>query len=215
MSNRPDADIAGATAAHARLLAHLADLTDAQVARPSLLPDWTVGHLLTHLAGNADSHVRMLEGAAAGEVVEQYEGGWRARDGAIEAGAGRPASVLVDDVRAASARLERLWATLPDQAWDGHGFNSDGGRRPCALLPFHRLREVEVHQADLGLGLSWDDWSDGYVSRELPRALATLPDRLADPASRRRLTAWLLDRTPSPGDLVVEGWDAHPEHYGR
>ena len=49
---------------------------------------------------------------------------------------------------------------------------------------------------------------DGYVDRELPHALATLPDRLADPAARRRLTAWLLDRAPSPGDLDLGGWDA-------
>ncbi|MEA2826481.1 MAG: maleylpyruvate isomerase, partial [Actinomycetota bacterium] len=157
----------------------------------------------------------MLEGAAAGEEREQYEGGSATRDGAIEAGAGRTAAELVDDVRIASDRLERLWATLPDHTWDGHGVNTEGGRRPCALLPFHRWREVEVHQADLGLSPSWEDWSDGYVDRELPRALATLPDRLADPAARRRLTAWLLDRAPSPGDLVLEGWDVHPENYGR
>ena len=215
MSHRPDADIAGATAAHARLLDHVAGLTDADGARPSSLPGWTVGHLLTHLARNADSHVRMLEGAAAGEEWEQYDGGAAARDAAIEAGAGRTAAALVADVRESSDRLERLWATLPDHAWEGHGVNTEGGRRPCALLPFHRWREVEVHQADLGLGFTWADWSAGYVSRELPHALTTLPDRLADAAARRRLTAWLLDRAPSPGALELEGWDVHPEHYGR
>ncbi len=214
MTNRPDSDIAGASAAQARLLAHLADLTDADVARRSLLPGWTVGHLLTHLARNADSHVRMLEGAAAGAEVEQYDGGAEARDAAIEAGASRTAAELVDDVRAASDRLEQLWAVVPDHAWDGHGVNAGGQRRPCVLLAFHRWREVEVHQADLGLGPTWDDWSDGYVARELPRALATLPARLADPAARR-LTAWLLDRAPSPGELDLAGWDEHPENYGR
>jgi maleylpyruvate isomerase len=217
MSNRPDADIVGATAAHARLLVHLAGLADADVTRPSLLPGWSVGHLLTHLARNADSHVRMLEGAAAGQELEQYEGGRAEREAAIEAGAGRPAVELVDDVRVACDRLERLWATLPDYAWDGHGVNADGQRRPCVLLPFHRWREVEVHQADLGLGPSWEDWSDDYVARELPRALATVPERLGDPGARRRVTAWLLDRgpVPAPADLVLDGWDAHPEHYGR
>ena len=215
MTDRPDADIVGATAAHARLLGHLAGLDDEVGARPSLLPGWTVGHLLTHLARNADSHVKMLEGAAAGEEVAQYDGGAAAREAAIEAGSGRPAAELVDDVRAACGRLERLWATIPDRAWAGHGVNADGDRRPCVLLPFHRWREVEVHQADLGLAPTWDDWSDEYVSQELPRALATLPGRLVDPAARRRLTAWLLDRTDSPGELVLEGWDVHPEDYGR
>jgi len=220
MTNRPDADITGATAAHARLLATIRDLADGEVRRPSLLPGWTVGHVLTHLARNADSHVRMLEAAAAGGSVEQYEGGRTARQSGIEVGAGRQAAELVDDVRSASARLEKVWASLPDDTWDGHGFNADGDRWPCAQLPFHRWREVEVHLVDLGLRPSWKDWPDAYVSRELPRAIATLPDRLADGAARRQLTAWLLDRGPSPADGVVGhwvlgGWEEAPSAYGR
>jgi maleylpyruvate isomerase len=215
MTDRPDADIAGATAAHARLLANLEAVTDEVAARPSLLPGWNVGHLLTHLARNADSHVRMLEGAAAGREAEQYEGGAPMRDAAIESGAHRPASELVDDVRSSSARLERAWSTVPDQVWAGHGVNADGERRPCAMLPFHRWREVEVHQVDLGIGPSWDDWPAAYVARELPRALATVPDRLPDDGARRRLTAWLLDRASSPGELVLGGWEEPPGSYGR
>ncbi|MEA2932537.1 MAG: maleylpyruvate isomerase [Actinomycetota bacterium] len=215
MTNRPDTDIAGASVAHARLLVNLADLADEQVSQPSLLPGWSVGHVLTHLARNADSHVRMLEGAAGGRVVEQYEGGRRARAAAIEAGAARTAVELVADVRTSAERLERLWASVPDRAWDGHARGADGDSRPCVLLAFHRWREVEVHQVDLGLGPSWDDWPDEYVARELPRALATLPGRLRDPAARRRLTAWLLDRAPGPGELVVRGWEEELGHYGR
>ena len=86
MTNRPDADIEGATVAHARLLATIDALTDDDAARPSLLPGWTVGHVLTHLARNADSHVRILTAAAAGASVEQYQGGGPARDAAIEDG---------------------------------------------------------------------------------------------------------------------------------
>ena len=52
MTDRPEADIAGATVAHARLAAALDGLTDEVAARPSLLPGWTVGHLLT---GNLDA----------------------------------------------------------------------------------------------------------------------------------------------------------------
>ena len=63
-------------------------LDDATVARSSRLPRWTVGHVPTHLARNADAHVRMLEGAAAGEITDQYEGG-AGRSAEIEAGAGR------------------------------------------------------------------------------------------------------------------------------
>ena len=54
--------------------------------RPSLLPDWTVGHVLTHLARNADSMDRVLEAAERGDVVERYAGGGAGRDAEIEAG---------------------------------------------------------------------------------------------------------------------------------
>ena len=54
-------DIAGAEGAHARLLALLRDRAGAlDGGAPSRLPDWTVGHVLTHLARNADSIVRVL-----------------------------------------------------------------------------------------------------------------------------------------------------------
>ncbi len=99
---------------------------------------------------------------------------------------------------------------MPDQAWDGHAFSADGSRRPCVRLPFHRWREVEVHQVDLGTGRSWDDWPDDYVTRELPGLLATLPDRLADPAARRRLAAWLLDRAPRPATWSSAGGRCAP-----
>ncbi len=75
-----------------RLLATIAPLDDATMARPSLLAGWTVAHLLTHLARNADSHVRRTEAAIAGVVVDQYPGGLAERAADIEAGAGRSAT---------------------------------------------------------------------------------------------------------------------------
>lgn len=70
------ATVAGCTAAHRRLEATVASVDDATARRPSLLPGWTVGHVLTHVARNAESHVRMLEAALAGQAVEQYPGDW-------------------------------------------------------------------------------------------------------------------------------------------
>src|SRR2546421_337158 len=85
---RPVAAIARVTGAHMRLLEAVDRLTDEQVLRPSLLPGWTVGHVLTHVARNADSHVRRTEAAIRGEMVDQYPGGYAAREAEIEAGAG-------------------------------------------------------------------------------------------------------------------------------
>lgn len=80
-------------------------------------------------------------------------------------------------------------------------------------MPFHRLREVEVHHVDLGLGYDATRWPDAYVARELPRAVATLPHRLQDPVARRQLVAWLLDRGDEPVGLELDGWQAIQDHY--
>jgi stearoyl-CoA desaturase (delta-9 desaturase) len=143
--------IEGCGAAHRRLSATLDGLDDATARGPSRLPDWTVGHVLTHLARNADSHVRILDAAARGESVEQYAGGYAQRAADIEAGASRSAAELVADVAATAAALEDRWKVMPPHAWSGAGLA--GGRPwPTRLLPFHRWREVEVHPSTWGWG---------------------------------------------------------------
>ena len=69
--------LSGCRASHRTLLDVVGSLDDATVRRPSRLKDWTVGHVLTHLARNAASHTRMLRAALAGTSVEQYVGGDR------------------------------------------------------------------------------------------------------------------------------------------
>jgi len=56
---------AGIRESHARLHRTAAQADDATMRRPSRLPSWTVGHVLTHLARNADSVVRRLEALSA------------------------------------------------------------------------------------------------------------------------------------------------------
>ena len=66
--------------AHTALLAHLDAMTATDAAdpsAPSLLPGWTRGHLLTHIAGNARSFLRQLEGAESGHPAQRYPGGDR------------------------------------------------------------------------------------------------------------------------------------------
>lgn len=201
-------DIAGATAAHARLLTALDGLPSDAATRPSLLPDWSIGHVLAHLARNADSHVRMLDAGARGEVADQYVGGSDGRVAEIERDARRDLAVLVADVRESAARLEAAWASMPDHAWQGEGRTVAG---PVLLgdLPFRRWRETEVHHADLGVGHGADDWPADYVRLELvrmqmlwaarrPMGLTALPDlALAAPPATR--LAWLLGRATIDG----------------
>ena len=211
---RPDEVIDGAVAAHARLLAHASASVGGpgDAARPSLLPGWTVGHVLTHLARNADSHAYLLVEAAGGRIGDQYPGGIEQRAGDIGAGAGRSIGDIVDDLRASCARLEAGWAIAPPEVWEHGRARAGGGAVEMAVheLPFRRWREVEVHHADLGLpGFGPDDWSSGYIRRELDRQLMAwrasqpmgmggLPAAANSLAPARRL-AWLLGRIEVAG----------------
>ncbi|HEX2023492.1 MAG TPA: maleylpyruvate isomerase family mycothiol-dependent enzyme [Acidimicrobiales bacterium] len=200
------ATITGCIAAHRRLDATIASIGDEDVARPSRLPGWTVGHVLTHLARNADSHVHMLEAAAAGRAVEQYPGGYEQRSGDIEAGATRSADQLRADVRRTSSALEATWKAAIPAAWSGHGL-ARGAEWPCRWLPFHRWREVELHHVDLGLGYEAVDWPEEYVARELPLALATVAARVSVDA-RAGVLAWLVGRGGQPS-MELSPWQDH------
>jgi maleylpyruvate isomerase len=98
------------------LAAAIGGLTDAAVRAPSLLPGWTRGHVLTHLARNAEGSTRLLGWARTGVPSYEYES-MQARAAAIEAGAGRPAAAAIADVRQAAAALGAAAAGMPAGAW--------------------------------------------------------------------------------------------------
>jgi maleylpyruvate isomerase len=200
----------GTRAAHARLLDDVGRVDDTTARSPSRLPGWSVGHVLTHLARNADSFTRLFQVASRGEVGEQYPGGpeQRARD--IEAGAGRAAIELRADLQRAISELEEEWVGASDEVWaTGQGSLGRSGVVPIGDVVFRRWVEVEVHHADLGLGFDWDDWSSGFVREELrrremkyrasqPMGMGNLPrEALASPPAQR--LAWLLGRRSIDG----------------
>jgi maleylpyruvate isomerase len=189
--------VEGCVSAQQALNAALEGLGDAQARAPSLLGGWSVGHVLTHVARNADSVVWRLEGAACGEVRDQYPGGLEQRRAEIEAGAGRPASELVADVARTSAAVEEVLAALSPAAWDAPSRTSRGVVEPSRDAVFSRWREVVVHHGDLGLGPV--RWPLALVAAWLPRELPRLAER-GDPA---RLMAWVVGRGPAP---ELEPW---------
>ena len=184
-------------AAQAALGASLDDVSDAVARRPSRLPGWSVGHVLTHIARNADSVVWRLEGAARGELRDQYPGGVEQRRDDIEVGAGRPASALVLDVRRTSAGVERAMADLPAAAWDAPSRTSRGVVESSRDAVLSRWREVVVHHGDLGLALV--PFPPALVDAWLPRELPRLAER-SDPAE---LLAWIIGRGDPP---VLAPW---------
>jgi len=205
-----DRVVEGVAAAHQGLLAMLDEfVSDGRLdgGVPSRLPRWSVGHVLTHLARNADSMVRAFDGAARGEVADRYPGGTESRDAEIEGGAGRPPDELVDDVRRMIWRLEQAWSGAVD--WDARCREVDGREVPLHHLPFLRWRETEVHRVDLGLDYEPADWPSTYVRLDLrelemrwnarrPMGMTGLPAQAlaADPPTR---LAWLLGRTTIAG----------------
>ena len=170
--------------------------------------DWSVGHVLTHLARNADSMVRVLTAEPDGDgAVERYEGGGPGRTREIEAGSARPAPELIDDVVDSTARLEAAWSAPVD--WDRRSRETGGALIPATDLPSLRWREVEVHMVDLGLGVEPSDWPSDFVRLQLrememrwnarrPMGLTGLPPEAlaADPPTR---LAWLFGRLDLPG----------------
>ena len=197
----PAATIAGSASAQGRLLERLETIDDVVVTRPSRLPGWTIGHLLTHLARNADAFANMLEEAELGHSVPMYPGGPAQRSGDIEAGSGRTAAACADDVRRASLRLEALFRDGSQALWEGFGIDPNGQPWPCRNVPFRRWREVEFHHVDLGIGYEPEDWPTDFVSLALADAATQLPDRVADARHRADLLAWVSRRRDAPGRI--------------
>ncbi|MFV0307853.1 MAG: maleylpyruvate isomerase N-terminal domain-containing protein [Desertimonas sp.] len=207
--HEPEREIArlGAEDATARLLARLAGVS-VDPATPSRLPGWSRGHVLTHLARNADSMFRVLDGLASGDVdIERYPGGAASRDRDIDAGAGRPFRAARHDVESSARRLHARWSEFDH--WEGRSTEATGHTIPVTDLPMMRWREVEVHGVDLDLGLTPADWPALFVRLELramemrwrarrPMGMTGLPpDALAlDPPTR---LAWLYGRAEVDG----------------
>jgi maleylpyruvate isomerase len=201
--------VAGCAESHQRLLQSLDSLTDDQCREPSALPGWTRGHVLSHLARNAESHVHVLQCAARGEVGEQYIGGAKARKEGIESHANDSAESLVNAVRRSIYALEGQWAATNSEGWQGHGVNSAGASIAMSDIVFLRWREVEVHHADLALAFTFADWNSTYVRYELdrqvmmwraskPMGLTPVPKIALQLPPNERL-AWFLGRTEVEG----------------
>jgi maleylpyruvate isomerase len=189
--------------AQARLFAALQGIDDAEARRPSRLPGWSVGHVITHLARNADGHARRLDGALHDQDLARYPGGpaQRARD--IAKGSGRPARELLTDLARSQERLEALFAECSAAGWPGDQLLGGDGY-PVTACPAHRLREVEMHHVDLGIGYEPADWPPEYVAWDLPELLTTVPERLHSRPDRAALLAWVAGRAPVLAGVVLD-----------
>lgn len=196
-----------------RLLATVAQLPPESMGRPSRCRDWTRGHVVTHLARNADALGNLVAWASTGTRHDMYASA-EARAADIEAGAARGHHEQYADLVAASHRLADQLADLsPKQA--KAKLELRGGRRVRGRdLAALRLREVVFHHVDLVAGYSFDDAPPALVNRFLDEAIERAGEVLDLPALHLRADTgrtWFIPgvRGPitevagSPGGLLL------------
>ncbi|HEY8728451.1 MAG TPA: maleylpyruvate isomerase family mycothiol-dependent enzyme [Acidothermaceae bacterium] len=232
----PAPDSAEIAAATARLLDTAHTLSDADVRAPSGLPGWSRGHVLAHIAGNADSLVNLLTWAATGVEHPQY-GSPQEREAGIEAGAGDPIADQIARLETSHQRFVDAVDRVPAENWDYLVRWMSGDPRPATKILDARLREVAIHHLDLDASYSASDWSVDFALRILLSVLPAFESRgveavtllptdidrrisvnggspieVRGPASA--LATWLLGRSDGAGLSVSGGELPTPPSWG-
>ncbi|WP_037668602.1 maleylpyruvate isomerase family mycothiol-dependent enzyme [Streptomyces griseus] len=151
-------DLASVRDATERLLTAVAKLDNASVAEPSRLPDWSRGHVLAHLARNADALVNVLAGRPMYASAE-------ARTDDIERDAPRPLEIQLTDLRESAGRFQEAGAEPAD--WSRTVTLRNGVTDSASRVPFRRWVEVELHHVDLRLGYELEDLPTEFTEREI------------------------------------------------
>ncbi|WP_458243093.1 maleylpyruvate isomerase family mycothiol-dependent enzyme [Streptomyces sp. MAI_2237] len=191
-------DLASVRDATERLLTAAAELDNASVAEPSRLPGWTRGHVLAHLARNADALVNVLEGRP------MYVSG-KARDADIERDAPRPLQAQLADLRESAARFQAVGAAPAD--WSRTVELRNGVTDSASRVPFRRWAEVELHHVDLGIGYELEHLPERFTEREI----VFLADRFSGhpDVPPTRLTdgtrVWRTGREATEPEITVTG----------
>ncbi|MDQ6522454.1 maleylpyruvate isomerase family mycothiol-dependent enzyme [Nocardioides sp. LHD-245] len=178
-----------------------ARLDAAACAAPSTLPTWTRGHVLAHVAANADALLNLARWASSGTEIPMYASPEERAAGIARGGVLPPARLAGWQARSADALAAAL-GELTDEQWCREVRTAQGRTVPATEIPWLRTREVMVHAVDLDLGTTFADLPadvlaalDAEVSArrgpDLPEVTGPLADRVA----------WLTGRPHRPGGL--------------
>ncbi|MFD7990846.1 maleylpyruvate isomerase family mycothiol-dependent enzyme [Streptomyces mexicanus] len=191
-------DLASVQDATERLLGAVATLDNAAVTDQSRLPGWTRGHILAHLARNADALVNVFEGRPM-YVSPQ------ARDADIERDAPRPLDAQVADVRESAARFQKAAAALAD--WSRTVELRNGVTDSASRVPFRRWVEVELHHVDLGIGYELEDLPAEFMQREIDFLAERFSGHADVPPTRLTdgTRAWRTGRDATEPAVTVTG----------
>lgn len=204
------AAVANVPLAQDRLAGTLSALTDAEVREPSVLPGWTRGHVIAHVARSAEAMVRLIDGVLAQRHAEAYPGGPAVRGAEIELGARSSANELMDEVYESNIKVVHAFARMTAPTW-GRQVQFPTGPYPASRCAWSRWREVEIHHVDLGLDVyPIESWPDEFVACHLPHELAKLPNRLAPGTAVQvgasRLGAGAVVATIDGPDAALLAW---------
>jgi maleylpyruvate isomerase len=161
------ADISAHIAAVKESTAHLqrsiSNLTNEQAREESLLPGWTRGHVLTHIARNADALINLTVWARTGIETPMYPSR-EVRNATIEAQSTRTAAQLIEDVNASSERFLEALTSIHGDQWDVIvRWGSADNHETASVIPILRRIEVEVHHVDLDLDYTLAHWPEDFV----------------------------------------------------
>jgi maleylpyruvate isomerase len=180
----PEAILPELNAATEELIDDIGALSDGDARGPSLLPGWTRGHVLTHLARNAEGGTRLLGWACSGVRSYEYES-VAARAAAIEAGSGRPAAALIADVTETARALAEAAAVMPAAGWDNLVTWTTGHQTKAEHVIYSRHAEVLLHHVDLDIGFRPASWPPVFVTDALAVVISSLNDRSLAPLQAR------------------------------
>lgn len=192
-------DLASVQAATERLLTAVAALDNAAVTQSSRLPGWTRGHVLAHLARNADALVNVLEGRP------MYVSG-EARDADIERDAPRPLDAHLADLRESGERFRAAGAAPADPSRTVELRNGVTDR--AERVPFRRWIEVELHHVDLGIGHELEDLPADFTEREIDFLAARFAGHRDVPSTALATVdgrTWTTGGGADGGPVAVEG----------
>jgi maleylpyruvate isomerase len=164
-----------------------ASLDPARLRGPSRLATWSRGHVLSHLARNADALTNLLTWARTGVESRMYSSPTERGDG-ISAGAHRELPEQLADLAASGSRFRRAAHAVLEARRAFPVVSGQGRQIPAYEVPWLRVREVWLHLVDLDAGYDID---------VVPDAVAwTLAGDVA---------AWMTSRTAATVDLHVDG----------
>lgn len=166
---------------HRRLLATVDALPEAALAEASPLPGWSRGHVLAHIAYNADGMRNLVTWARTGVQTPMYAS-QESRNADIESGSARSLAAQRDHLARGAEELAADLAALPADRLDAEVFLLNGKRLLGRDLAWQRMAEVEIHHVDLAAGHAPRDWPPALVSWIMDRTVAGFRNRDGMPA---------------------------------